>query len=77
MKFKTLALAAMMGFGTLPLVLQAAELPEGPHVITSGTASVDATPDIATLAIEVSVSAKDAAEAKNRLMLAWRSILIF
>ncbi|AKA38193.1 oxidative stress defense protein [Yersinia ruckeri] len=67
MKFKTLALAAMMGFGTLPLVLQAAELPEGPHVITSGTASVDATPDIATLAIEVSVSAKDAAEAKKQV----------
>ncbi|AJI84168.1 oxidative stress defense protein [Yersinia enterocolitica] len=68
MKLKTLALAAMMGLGTLPLALQvqAAEVPEGPHVVTSGTASVDATPDIATIAIEVSVSAKDAADAKKQ-----------
>lgn len=68
MKLKTLALAAMMmGLGTLPLALQAAELPEGPHVATSGTASVDATPDIATLAIEVSASSKDAASAKKQV----------
>ncbi len=38
------------------MALQAAEVLEGPHVVTSGTASVDATPDIATPAIEVSVS---------------------
>ncbi|WP_302788944.1 SIMPL domain-containing protein, partial [Escherichia coli] len=31
------------------------------------TASVDATPDIATLAIEVSVSSKDAAQAKKQV----------
>ncbi|BEO72596.1 oxidative stress defense protein [Serratia marcescens] len=49
------------------MALQAAELPEGPHVVTSGTASVDATPDIATLAIEVSVSSKDAAQAKKQV----------
>jgi len=42
------------------------ELPNGPHVVTSGQASVDATPDIATLAIEVSVSSKDASEAKKQ-----------
>lgn len=79
MKLKTLALAAMMGLGTLPLALQvqAAEVPEGPHVVTSGTASVDATPDIATIAIEVSVSAKDAADAKNRQIPASHNILIF
>lgn len=67
MKLKALAMAAMIGFGALPLALQAAELPAGPHVITSGTASVDATPDIATLVIEVSASAKDAAEAKTQV----------
>lgn len=67
MKLKALAMAAMIGLGTLPLALQAAEVPEGPHVVTSGTASVDATPDIATLAIEVSVSAKDAAQAKKQV----------
>ncbi|OMQ20903.1 oxidative stress defense protein [Serratia oryzae] len=60
-------MAAMIGFGALPLALQAAELPAGPHVITSGTASVDATPDIATLAIEVSVTSKDAAQAKTQV----------
>jgi uncharacterized protein YggE len=60
-------MAAMVGLGTLPLALQAAEVPEGPHVVTSGTSSVDATPDIATLAIEVSVSSKDAAQAKKQV----------
>jgi len=60
-------MAAMVGLGTLPLALQAAELPEGPHVVTSGTSSVDATPDIATLAIEVSVSSKDAGQAKKQV----------
>ena len=67
MKLKVLAMAAMVGLGTLPLALQAAELPEGPHVVTSGTSSVDATPDIATLAIEVSVSSKDAGQAKKQV----------
>lgn len=64
MKFKVMALAAMIGFGAASV--QANELPNGPHIVTSGTASVDAIPDIATLAIEVNVSAKDAAAAKNR-----------
>jgi uncharacterized protein YggE len=41
-------------------------LPDGPHIVTSGTASVDAVPDIATLAIEVNVAAKDAASAKKQ-----------
>lgn len=67
MKLKALAMAAMVGLGTLPLALQAAELPEGPHVVTSSTSSVDATPDIATLAIEVSVSSKDAGQAKKQV----------
>lgn len=66
MKLKALAIAAMLGLGTLPVALQAAEVPAGPHVVTSGTASVDATPDIATLNIEVNVSAKDAASAKKQ-----------
>ncbi|MDM2955860.1 oxidative stress defense protein [Citrobacter sp. CK206] len=64
MKFKVMALAALVGFSTIPV--QANELPNGPHIVTSGTASVDATPDIATLAIEVNVSAKDAASAKKQ-----------
>ncbi|MFC0226357.1 oxidative stress defense protein [Serratia aquatilis] len=67
MKLNALALAAMIGLGTLPLTLQAAELPAGPHVVTSGTASVDATPDMARLTIEVSVASKDAAQAKKQV----------
>lgn len=67
MKLKALAMAAMVGLGTLSQALQAAEVPEGPHVVTSGTSSVDATPDIATLAIEVSVSSKDPAQAKKQV----------
>ncbi|HEM8042391.1 TPA: oxidative stress defense protein [Citrobacter koseri] len=64
MKFKVMALAALVGFSAIPV--QENELPNGPHIVTSGTASVDATPDIATLAIEVNVSAKDAASAKKQ-----------
>lgn len=67
MKLKALALAAMVGLGLSPLAIQAAELPDGPHIVTSGTASVEATPDIARLAIEVSVSSKDAADAKKQV----------
>ncbi|MDN8600369.1 oxidative stress defense protein [Citrobacter sp. S2-9] len=64
MKFKMMALAALVGFSAMSV--QANELPAGPHIVTSGTASVDATPDIATLAIEVNVAAKDAATAKKQ-----------
>lgn len=56
MKLKVLALAATLGLTTM--AAQASELPDGPHIVTSGTASVAAVPDIATLAIEVNVSAK-------------------
>lgn len=68
MKLKTLAIVALLGWGsTLSLAGHTAELPNGPHVVTSGKASVDATPDIANLAIEVSVSAKDVADAKKQV----------
>lgn len=64
MKFKVIATAALMGFSGM--AVQANELPDGPHIVTSGTASVDAVPDIAILAIEVNVTAKDAASAKKQ-----------
>lgn len=67
MKLKALAIAALLGLSTLPLSGQAAELPNGPHIVTSGKASVDATADIANLAIEVSVSSKDVADAKKQV----------
>ncbi|PKH22661.1 oxidative stress defense protein [Enterobacterales bacterium CwR94] len=66
MKLKSLAFATLMGLSLTPLSTLANELPNGPHVVTSGQASVDATPDIATLAIEVNVSSKEAAEAKKQ-----------
>ncbi|MXP49704.1 oxidative stress defense protein [Pantoea sp. Eser] len=65
MKLKALALAAIMSARALPGV-QADELPNGPHVVTSGKATVDARPDIATLSIVVNVSSKDAADAKKQ-----------
>ncbi|HDG1690220.1 TPA: oxidative stress defense protein [Kluyvera georgiana] len=64
MKFKVMALAAAIGFSAMSV--QANELPDGPHIVTSGTASVAAVPDIATLAIEVNIAAKDAASAKKQ-----------
>jgi uncharacterized protein YggE len=59
-----MALAAAIGLSAM--AVQANELPNGPHIVTSGTASVAAVPDIATLAIEVNVAAKDAASAKKQ-----------
>lgn len=64
MKFKVMALAALVSLGAVSV--QANELPNGPHIVTSGTASVDAVPDVATTAIEVNVAAKDAASAKKQ-----------
>jgi len=65
-KLKALALVAMTGALALPLSALADELPNGPHVVTSGQATVDARPDIATLSIVVNVSSKDAADAKKQ-----------
>lgn len=67
MKATAILFTAVVGMGLLTTQAQAAELPNGPHIITSGTASVEATPDIATLTIEVAVSAKDAADAKKQV----------
>lgn len=64
MTLKVLALSVLLGLGSASV--QASEVPDGPHVVTTGTASVSAVPDMATLAIEVNVSAKDAALAKKQ-----------
>ena len=66
MKFTKLALAATLALGSVPLATLADEVPAGPHIVTSGQASVDAVPDIAILTIEVNFTAKDAAEAKKQ-----------
>lgn len=68
MKFKVIALAALMGISGM--AAQANELPDGPHIVTSGTASVDAVPDIATLAIEVNVPRRMPLQPRNRQMSA-------
>lgn len=68
MKFKVIALAALMGISGM--AAQANELPDGPHIVTSGTASVDAVPDIATLAIEVNVARRMPLLPRNRRMSA-------
>ena len=56
MKFKVIALAALMGISGM--AAQANELPDGPHIVTSGTASVDAVPDIATQLSELTHPAR-------------------
>ncbi|MEM6162308.1 oxidative stress defense protein [Erwinia sp. P6884] len=66
MRLKALVLAGLMSTTALSVTAVAGEVPNGPHVVTSGQSSVDATPDIATLSIEVSVSSKDASEAKKQ-----------
>lgn len=63
---KKLALTAIMSMGALSYAAQAEEVPNGPHVVTSGQATVDARPDIATLSIMVNVSSKEAADAKKQ-----------
>lgn len=66
MKITKYALAAMLGFAIVPTLALADEVPNGPHVVISGQSRIDATPDIATLSIDVSVSAKEAGDAKKQ-----------
>lgn len=49
------------------LPINADEMPAGPHLSTTGSANIDVTPDIATITIEASYSAKEAAEAKRQV----------
>lgn len=64
MKLKSLALAAMVALGGYAVAAQAAETPAGPHISTSGSAVIQAEPDMATLSINVTVKEKDASAAK-------------
>ncbi|HEY2567674.1 MAG TPA: oxidative stress defense protein [Candidatus Aquirickettsiella sp.] len=69
MKLKTLIfLAVSIGLTTSVLSLtHAGELPAAPHLSTIGTASIDATPDIATITIEVNYTSKRAVDAKQKV----------
>lgn len=65
MKLKLLAAATM--FSVLPFTLQASDVPNAPHVITSGVSSIDVQPDMAILTISVTASAKKASDAKDQV----------
>ncbi|MDX7986566.1 oxidative stress defense protein [Xenorhabdus sp. 12] len=68
MKHKSLVLAAMMALGGLSaMTASAAELPSVPHISTSGNSVIKATPDMATLIINVSETQKSAADAKKKV----------
>lgn len=64
MKLKSLTLAAMVALGSYTAAAQAAETPAGPHISTSGSAVIQAEPDMATLTINVTVKEKEASAAK-------------
>lgn len=66
MKVKAMVLASMLALGA-PSIALAGAVPEGPHITTSGNATIKATPDMATLNIQVSEKAKDAAQAKKQV----------
>lgn len=69
MKLKTLTLAIIIGLTmcTLALPIYADEILSGPHLSTTGIASINVKPDNATITIEVSYSAKEATEAKRQV----------
>lgn len=66
MKLKAIALASILALG-LPSIALAASEPEGPHITTSGNSTIKAAPDMATINIQVSETAKDAAGAKKQV----------
>ncbi len=65
-KLKAIVLASVFTLGLPSLALAASE-PEGPHITTSGNATIKAAPDMATLNIQVNERAKDAAQAKKQV----------
>lgn len=65
MKLSSIIFLAMMSVSSLPLLAQSNSLPNGPHIATSGNATIKATPDMVTLLINVAVTEKNAASAKT------------
>ncbi|WP_426576579.1 oxidative stress defense protein [Xenorhabdus stockiae] len=65
MKRNSLIFAVMLAVGSMSV--SAAELPSVPHISTSGSATIKAAPDMATLMIHVKVSQKSATEAKHKV----------
>lgn len=75
MKLKSLVLAAMMAGVAVPAIAQANPLPEGPHITTSGNAIIKASPDMATLNINVEVTEKMQQRLKQALINVLLNIL--
>lgn len=68
MKLPSIILALIIGIALLTCVpVNADETPAGPYLSTVGTASIDATPNIATITIELSYLSKDAMDAKRKV----------
>ncbi len=67
MKLRQLMIPAILTGSLLSLPVLAAEVPDAPHISTSGHATVQVMPDMATLNIVVQLTAQQAAEAKKQV----------
>lgn len=77
MKLSSIIFLAMMSVSSFPLLAQANSLPNGPHIVTSGNATIKATPDMVTLLINVAVTEKMLHQLKRQLINVLKNILIF
>lgn len=67
MKLYPLVISVALAGSLSALPVMAADVPDQPHISTSGHASVEVKPDMATLTIIVEQTARQAAEAKKRV----------
>ncbi len=67
MKLHAYVISAILGLSAFPFTLHAAEVEHRPHLVTSGEASIEVMPDMATLTAEVSVFDKDVRVAKKNV----------
>lgn len=63
---KTISILLTAGVMITPMAI-ASDLPNGPHITITGSASIDAMPDMARISIEINSSAKDAITAKKQI----------
>lgn len=67
MKLYPMVISVALAGSLSALPVMAADVPDQPHISTSGHASVEVKPDMATLKIVVEQTARQAAEAKKRV----------
>lgn len=67
MKLFQIVIPAILAGSLTSLAALAGEVPDSPHISTSGHASVQAKPDMATLSIVVQLTAQQAADAKKQV----------